>query len=335
MARTPTPGHVDSTKSRGYDIGEPQWAGMGGYGMKMIQSIQLNTQSKEELLPGFDPEFPYIATCAELDQYVEPLAPWHWHRTVELFYMKSGCLEYTTPHGKWVFPEGSGGFVNANVLHTSKVLPTGRSNIQLLHLFEPTFLAGEPGSRLEAKYILPLTGSAVEVIPLSPDDPEQAQLLADIRQAFEISAQDWGYEFVLREALSQIWLKLFRLAGPAMEQAHHARNSDHQIKALMAYIHEHYQQPISVEQLAAAAHISKRACFRLFQENLHMTPVEYMRGFRLQKACRMLTKTKASVTQIAIDCGLGSSSYFGKLFRERFGCTPAQYRKNWHDRDSF
>ena len=85
--------------------------------MKNIQSIELNDSSKEELLPGFSADFPYIATCAELDRYLEPLVPWHWHPTVELFYMKSGSLEYTTPHGKWIFSAGSGGFVNANVLH--------------------------------------------------------------------------------------------------------------------------------------------------------------------------------------------------------------------------
>ncbi|HCI64502.1 MAG TPA: AraC family transcriptional regulator, partial [Clostridiales bacterium] len=33
------------------------------------------------------------------------------------------------------------------------------------------------------------------------------------------------------------------------------------------------------------------------------------------------------------ECGLGSSSYFGKTFRRAFGRTPGDYRRNWHDRD--
>ena len=45
--------------------------------MKNIQSIKLNDSSKEELLPGFSPDFPYIATCAELDKYLEHIVPWH------------------------------------------------------------------------------------------------------------------------------------------------------------------------------------------------------------------------------------------------------------------
>ena len=65
--------------------------------MKNIQSIQLIEGSNEELLPGFSPDFPYIASRALLDRYLEPATPWHWHRTVELFYMESGTLEYSMP----------------------------------------------------------------------------------------------------------------------------------------------------------------------------------------------------------------------------------------------
>lgn len=302
--------------------------------MKHIQAIELNEGTREELLPGFGQEFPYIATCCALDEYVEHIVPWHWHGAVELFYMESGCLEYTAPKGKWVFPAGSGGMVNSNVLHMTRVLQSQDSNIQLLHIFDPVFLAGEHGSRMESEYILPLTAaSGVEIIGLYPEDEEQAAVLTDIRRAFDLPDREWGYEFRLREQLARIWLKLFTLARPAMTEPGQDRGADDKIKALMIYIHEHYQEPISVEQLAQAAHISKRACFRLFQENLHMTPVEYMRSYRLQKACRMLTHSKEPITQIAYSCGLGSSSYFGKVFREEKGCTPGEYRRNWHDPD--
>ena len=76
--------------------------------MKNIQSIEFYAGSKEEKLPDFMSDFPYIATRAELDHYAGGLVPWHWHKTVELFYMESGVLEYNTPKQKLVFPAGSG-----------------------------------------------------------------------------------------------------------------------------------------------------------------------------------------------------------------------------------
>ncbi len=297
--------------------------------MKNIQSIQLIEGSNEELLPGFLPDFPYIASKALLDRYIEPTTPWHWHRTVELFYMESGTLEYTTPNGKWMFPAGSGGFVNSNILHTSKVIFSGEETVQLLHMFEPELLSGGQTSRIDTKYIRPLTAATgIEMIVLSSDDPKQLELLKKIRSVFDMDENRWGYEFDLRHQLTEIWLALFEFARPAMQPQSGAKDSDKKMKAMMRYIHVHYPETISVDQLAREAHTSKRVCFRLFRENLHMSPVEYMTSYRLRKACQRIAETDESITQIAYNCGFGSSSYFGRLFREHFDCTPAEYRKN-------
>lgn len=297
--------------------------------MKNISSIELKENSNEELLPGYTPEFPYIASCAELDKYATPYVPWHWHKPVELFYLKSGRLEYTTPNKQYIFPAGSGGFVNSNVLHASKILASEENDIQLLHIFDPSFLAGEAGSLMESKYILPLTtASEIEMIALSPDMPSHAHILKALRDSFDIFDQEWGYEFRLRESLTNIWLELLKIASITTEKPHIKHANDEKIKTLMIYIHDHFQEDISIDQLAEAGHLSRRSCFRLFQEKLHMSPVEYIRDYRLQRARRLLLESNNSITDIAHSCGLGSSSYFGKVFRVHFGCTPVQYRKN-------
>lgn len=306
----------------------------GVKGMQNIRSIQIHEDSNEELLPGFSQDFPYIATCAELDKYTDPMIPWHWHRTVELFYMKSGTLEYTTPNGKWTFSAGSGGFVNSNVLHASRVVPSGEETVQLLHLFDPELLAGVQASRIDAKYIRPITSATgIEMVALSGDVPRQAALLEKIRRAFDLDKNSWGYEFALRQLLTEIWLELFALVRDDLEANPRLTASDEKMKAMMRFVHAHYQEAISVEDIANASHISKRVCFRLFRENLHLTPVEYITSYRLRKACQRLIDTSEPITQIAYSCGLGSSSYFGKVFRQHYGCTPAAYRKRWHDCD--
>ena len=67
--------------------------------MKNISHIEFYTETKEERLPGFAPDFPYIASCAQLDKYRDGFVPWHWHKPVELLYMESGAVEYCTPPG--------------------------------------------------------------------------------------------------------------------------------------------------------------------------------------------------------------------------------------------
>ena len=100
------------------------------------------------------------------------------------------------------------------------------------------------------------------------------------------------------------------------------------------YIHEHFAEKLAVSDVAAAAFLSERDCFRAFRECLHTTPAEYMKSYRLQQACRLLQKDKVSVTAIGQLCGLGSGSYFGKTFREAMGCTPSEYRQKWRNIES-
>lgn len=302
--------------------------------MKRVSRLELKKDTREERLPDFSGDFPYLASCAELDRYPQPLVPWHWHNALELFYMESGSLEYTTPGGTWVFPQGSGGLVNSNVLHTSRPLGKGVANVQLLHLFSPSLLA-EAGSRMEEKYILPITGpGAPEVIPLDPQDPRQGQILTMIRQAFDLDKREWGYEFRVREALTRIWLALFPLAQAKCGRGGAGKRGSDRVKGMLAYIRENDSGEITVEDLAASVHISKRACFRLFRELLHTTPQEYIRDCRLRRAGQLLRSTDIPVTEIALLCGFSSGSYFGKCFRERYGTAPLAYRKDWHDRDS-
>ena len=300
--------------------------------MKKIQSIVIVEESNEECLPDFWMDFPYIASCAELDKYDNATVQWHWHPAVELFYMESGTLEYTTPNGTWIFPAGTGGLINSNVLHMSKVIPSEEESIQLLHIFETDFLSGGQGNRIDTKYVHPLTSaSEIEVISLFPENTEQAIILRKIRAIFDLNENDWAYEFNLRQQLTDVWLQLFEMSRLIIDKESTKKHTDNKVKEMMAYIHTHYQENITVEQLASIANVSKRVCFRLFQDNIHMTPLEYMTNYRLRKASAMLTETTESITQIAYNSGIGSSSYFGKMFREHFGCTPVQFRKKWHD----
>lgn len=295
--------------------------------MKEIRNIQFHAGSKEEFLPGYTEEFPYFATRVLIDEYIGRCVPWHWHKAVEIFYMESGALEYRTPNGTWTFPAGSGGMLNSNVLHATKALNPSETTIQALHIFDPSFLAGKQGGKIEQTYILPLaTAPQAEMIPLSPDKAEEAAILQRIREALFFDEAEFGYEMKLREVLSHIWLLLFTKSRPLLEHKGAYEKSNEKIKEMMIYIHEHYDRKISVEELAASVFLSERECFRTFRRCLHMTPTEYMKNYRLQMAEQMLANSNAPVTQIGHACGLGSSSYFGKLFREYARCTPLEYR---------
>lgn len=302
--------------------------------MKKINSITYKNENKEELLPDFSPDFPYIASYAELHKFDRGWVPWHWHKEVEFFYMEKGNLEYYTPQGTMVFPAGSGGLVNSNVLHMTKI-QKGIENTAMIHIFDPIFLGGWHGSLLEQKYINPIIHSPqIEIIGLYPNHPEEEAVLKLLQESFALSSSVFAYEMKLRSMLSELWCMLLQTSEPLLKKKGYSGKSNDKIKRMMEYIQEHYTEKMTIAEIAEAAYISERECFRTFQQTLHMTPVEYMKSYRIQKACSMLAETKESLTHIGEVCGLGSSSYFGKVFHAYMGCTPKEYRESkWQDRD--
>lgn len=301
--------------------------------MQKIKEIKLVHETREELLPDFAPDFPYIATCAQLDKYAEPFVPWHWHKAVELFYMEKGCLEYETPGGKMVFLEGSGGLINSNVLHRTRILNYPQITTQKLHIFDPVFLSGQSGGRIEQTYFLPMIADPLfEILPLSPEAPEEAEILKRIQDAFSLNEHEIGYEISLQRALLDIWLKLYRQYRINESPRYRRSGNIDAAKRMMIYIREHSTESITIKELAEAAFLSERECYRVFRECLHTTPARYMTGCRLQEARRLLAESNASVTEIAYACGFGSGSYFSRIFTREMGCTPVKYRASWQDR---
>ena len=97
---------------------------------------------------------------------------------------------------------------------------------------------------------------------------------------------------------------------------------------MLAWINQHLEKNISVKDIAAVASICARECQRIFQRYLSTTPTAYVRQRRLLLAARQLTLTDTPVTDIALNCGFASPSYFTRHFRLLTGTTPTQYREN-------
>ncbi len=291
--------------------------------------LELKHNTKEEILPDFTYDFPYSAAKICISGSMESI--WHWHKALELFYIESGSLEYSTPGGTVVLKQGCGGVINSGVLHIVKLGKESSKASVMVHLFDTTMITGYTGSRIDQKYMSPIVNVAnTELIPLFSEEEEHRGILEKIRKSFELSEQEIGYEIRLRSILSDIWLDLIMLPGLNMKEETQLLNE--KSKLMMVYIHEHFSDKLNIADVANAAYISERECYRTFQSVMHMTPTEYIRKYRLQIACRMLADTDETITNISQSCGFGSSSFFGKVFRENIHMTPLEYRNNARNR---
>ncbi|CAB3692708.1 AraC family transcriptional regulator [Paraburkholderia rhynchosiae] len=96
------------------------------------------------------------------------------------------------------------------------------------------------------------------------------------------------------------------------------------------WIKENYSKPISVAQAAESAAMSKRNFRRRFKQEFGMTPLEYLLGTRFEVVRTMLSSTNVPVGKIARRCGMGDGNRLGRLFKERYGMSPTEFRAQRH-----
>ena len=97
--------------------------------------------------------------------------------------------------------------------------------------------------------------------------------------------------------------------------------------ALLAaeYIVNHYEEPITVEGLAAYASVSHSSLYRRFVKRFQISPKRFLLEYRIERACALLTDTSCSVQEISTSVGFEDPFYFSRAFKDVKGISPRQY----------
>ena len=67
--------------------------------------------------------------------------------------------------------------------------------------------------------------------------------------------------------------------------------------------------------------------YGFFKTNYGQTPADRIKDIRLEKACSLLVDTALSITEITEKIGICNYNYFSKIFKQKYGVTPTEYRK--------
>jgi AraC-like DNA-binding protein len=106
-------------------------------------------------------------------------------------------------------------------------------------------------------------------------------------------------------------------------QAAHSGDIAHALQLIAAQ----YAEPLDVAQMARAAHLSPAHFARKFKATLGLTPMEYLRDYRLRQARTQLSGSDASIAHIAAQCGFEDAAYFSRAFKAQFGSSPLELRR--------
>jgi signal transduction histidine kinase/CheY-like chemotaxis protein len=106
------------------------------------------------------------------------------------------------------------------------------------------------------------------------------------------------------------------------------RATQHLIRKAMAYIHTHFSEPLSREEIAEHVGISADYLTDCFRQELSITPSTYIRRYRIRQACELLRDTDQSITRIALAVGFSDGAHFTRTFQREMKTTPRGYRDN-------
>ena len=98
-------------------------------------------------------------------------------------------------------------------------------------------------------------------------------------------------------------------------------------KTVRLYMEAHFSEPLTLDELAEKACMSRFALCHYYKEKRGLSVMEELKQIRMAKAKQMLLHTAAPIGEIARACGYENSGYFCKLFRELNDTSPNQYRK--------
>ena len=97
------------------------------------------------------------------------------------------------------------------------------------------------------------------------------------------------------------------------------------VRQVMAYLHEHYAEPVTRAQLARRFGLSERHLDRCFRLESGLAPLAYLNRYRVRQARTLLEQGNRSITQVALAVGFSDSNYFSRVFRQEVGMSPREY----------
>lgn len=126
--------------------------------------------------------------------------------------------------------------------------------------------------------------------------------------------------------LEQCFDRVIRMIAESKDTREDIRN--YAILRAIRYIKDHYQENISLEQLAAYLEMTPEYLSTLFNKEVGINFTAFLKQFRISHAKRLLKGTDRKICEIAVAVGYHDPKYFNRVFKEETGVSPGDYRQN-------
>lgn len=105
------------------------------------------------------------------------------------------------------------------------------------------------------------------------------------------------------------------------------KNDEEFIQSIIQFLDEHYQEPISLQELGKEFHISPSYLSHIFKTEIGLPPIKYLMNRKIGESQNLLMNTSLPISDISDSLGFNDSGHFSRTFKKYIGITPSEYRQ--------
>ena len=254
---------------------------------------------------NFEADFPVLYHITWLDNFSVPST--HWHEEFEILQFVEGRAYVFLNDIRLTAEPGDVMYIDPYCLHRLENI----TDVCKFHtlIVNMDFFINSPFSTSSA----PLS--------LLTKDPLICACMERIIQ--EIHLKKPWYKTVIQAELLSSLSHLSRKSGISNEKT---KNSTNKIRQAIQYIHTHFKEKITVNDICDAVGFSSAYFGRCFHEITGLSMMEFLNKFRCEHAYLLIREGKYSISRCAEMSGFNNFSYFTRRFKRQFGVTPSEIK---------
>ena len=238
----------------------------------------------------------------------------HWHRSIEIFAVQEGELDFILDTTHYHLGEGEFIIVNSNEVHAIHANRPNHTIVLQIPLNQfASYFTGEQFiwfSHSERTY-----------------DEQVACLIFRMYKVYRMQTDGYDFEILsMFYQLLHILVKKYRKLD-VQDELLKSNQQLNRLGMITSYLKDHYMEDISLGKLAGIFGYSPSYLSKMFARYAGINYKDYLQNIRLEHAVKDLENTDKQIVDIAFDHGFANSKAFTNLFRKRYGMLTSEYRK--------
>lgn len=255
----------------------------------------------------------------------------HWHTDMEVIYVHEGQAQFHIDEDYFHSAAKDIILIRPNALHSIHPLGQSKHFMDAIN-FHLDLLGYSTMDHASINYLQPLYNGELDFVRvIKPHQKGYKQIRQTLIEAMEIGyRREDFFELALKSKLLCLLGLLFSngYVHPKQQSPDGYRKED-KIRNIIDYINAHYQEELTIDQLAFICGYSPTHFMNFFKKHLGVSCMDYLIHYRLKQATELLQHSTLSVLDISTSVGFTNLSNFNRQFKKTYQMTPSHYRKKF------